>query len=40
MEKLKQSPAELLKNVQVKPIEDLELNRVFNYIGKSPSSSF
>ena len=34
MEKLKQSPAENLKNVTVKPIETTELDRVFDFISK------
>lgn len=34
MEKLKQSPAELLKLVQIKPIEQECLDRVFNYLSK------
>lgn len=33
MDKLKQSPAELLKLVQIKPIEQECLDRVFNYLG-------
>ena len=32
MDKLKQSPAELLKLVQIKPIEQECLDRVFNYL--------
>lgn len=35
MDKLKQSPAEILKLVQIKPIEQECLDRVFNYLGKS-----
>ncbi len=34
MDKLKQSPAELLKLVQIKPIEQECLDRVFSYLGK------
>ena len=34
MDKLKQSPAELLKAVQIKPIEQECLDRVFNYLSK------
>ena len=34
MDKLKQSPAELLKLVQIKPIEQECLDRVFNYLSK------
>jgi hypothetical protein len=34
MDKLKQSPAELLKGVQIKPIEQECLDRVFNYLSK------
>ena len=37
MEKLKQSPAELLKQVQIKPIEQECLDRVFGYLSKSIS---
>ena len=32
MEKLKMSPAELLKQVVIKPIEQECLDRVFNYL--------
>ena len=32
MEKLKQSPWELLKGVQIKPIEQVCLDRVFAYL--------
>ncbi len=32
MDKLKQSPAEILKEVQIKPIEKECLDRVFNWI--------
>jgi len=39
MDKLKQSPAEILKLVQIKPIEMECLDRVFNYISK-PNSIF
>ena len=34
MEKLKKSPAEILKEVIIKPIEQECLNRVFDYISK------
>lgn len=34
MDKLKQSPAELLKLVQIKPIEQECLDRVFAYLSK------
>jgi hypothetical protein len=34
MDKLKQSPAEILKGVTIKPIEQECLDRVFNYLGK------
>ena len=34
MDKLKQSPAEILKLVQIKPIEQECLDRVFNYLSK------
>ena len=34
MDKLKQSPAELLKLVQIKPIEQECLDRVYNYLSK------
>ena len=34
MDKLKQSPAETLKTVQIKPIEQECLDRVFTYLGK------
>ena len=34
MEKLKKSPAEILKEVNIKPIEQECLNRVFEYISK------
>ena len=34
MDKLKQSPAELLKSVFIKPIEQECLDRVFNYLSK------
>ena len=34
MEKLKRSPAEILKEVVIKPIEQESLNRVFEYISK------
>ncbi len=34
MEKLKKSPAEILKEVVIKPIEQECLNRVFKYISK------
>jgi len=37
MEKLKQSPAELLKMVQIKPIEQECLDRVFSYLSKISS---
>lgn len=37
MDKLKQSPAELLKKVQIKPIEQECLDRVFNYLSKTIS---
>ncbi len=36
MEKLKNSPAEILKEVIIKPIEQECLNRVFDYISKHP----
>ena len=39
MEKLKQSPAELLKMVQIKPIEQECLDRVFTYLSK-PSHQY
>ena len=32
MDKLKMSPAELLKEVEIKPIEEVELNRVFKLL--------
>ena len=34
MEKLRMSPAEILKMVEIKPIEMECLDRVFNYLGK------
>ena len=34
MDKLKQSPAELLKQVQIKPIELECLDRVFDFLSK------
>jgi hypothetical protein len=34
MEKLKMSPAELLKQVVIKPIEQECLDRVFKYLSK------
>ena len=34
MDKLKQSPAELLKDVSIKPIEKVCLDRVFDWISK------
>ena len=34
MDKLKQSPAEVLKLVQIKPIEQECLDRVFFYLSK------
>lgn len=32
MEKLKQSPAEVLKTVEIQSIEQEQLNRVFNWL--------
>ena len=34
MEKLKMSPAEILKGVTIKPIEQECLDRVFSYLSK------
>ena len=34
MEKLRMSPAEILKQVEIKPIEKLCLERVFKYLCK------
>lgn len=34
MEKLRMSPAEILKQVEIKPIEMECLNRVFDYLSK------
>ena len=34
MDKLKMSPAELLKEVKIMPIEEVELNRVFDLLIK------
>ena len=34
MDKLKMSPAELLKKVEIKPIEQECLDRVFGYLSK------
>ena len=39
MEKLKMSPAEKLKEVVIKPIEQECLDRVFEYLSKSPPFS-
>jgi len=36
MEKLRMSPAEILKEVQIKPIEMECLKRVFEYLSKPP----
>jgi hypothetical protein len=36
MEKLRMSPAEILKMVEIKPIEMECLDRVFNYLSTSP----
>ena len=38
MEKLKTSPAEVLKTVQIKTIEQEELNRVFDYLRQQDKS--
>ena len=37
MEKLRMSPAEILKEVVIKPIENEQLSRVFNYLSKDRS---
>ena len=37
MEKLKRSPAELLAEVEIKSIEQECLDRVFDWISKSPA---
>ena len=36
MEKLRMSPAEILKEVQIKPIEMECLKRIFEYLSKPP----
>ena len=38
MEKLRMSPAEILKEVVIKPIEMDCLNRVFKFLSKTPHS--
>ena len=38
MEKLKQSPAEILKTVQIQSIEQEQLNRVFEFLIKKDTT--